>query len=121
MTAVVPALGADATEPVPAPSGDVLMIQAAPGDIHFDSDPAHAKYSWLVGAEWQRQAHWLAGYYYFNNSFNQKSHDLYAGRWWPLSENGTGWYVKLTAGLIVGYREPYENKIPFNHNGIAPG
>ncbi|MCB1775987.1 MAG: hypothetical protein KDI50_00985, partial [Candidatus Competibacteraceae bacterium] len=31
--------------------GDLLMLQAAPGVIHFDSDPEHAKYSWLVGLE----------------------------------------------------------------------
>jgi hypothetical protein len=121
MMVIVPALGAGTTERAPAPSGDILMIQAAPDVIHFSPDPEHAKYSWLVGAEWQRPSHWLVGYSYFNNSFDQRCHYLYAGRWWPLGETDTGWYVKLTAGLIAGYREPFENKIPFNHNGVAPG
>ena len=28
--------------------------------------------------------------------------------------------MKWTAGLLYGYREPYENKVPFNHNGFSP-
>jgi len=30
------------------------------------------------------------------------------------------WYFKLTGGLLYGYKEPYEDKIPFNGLGIAP-
>ena len=30
-------------------------------------------------------------------------------------------YVKLTAGLLHGYKEPYEDKIPYNFNGFGPG
>lgn len=97
------------------------MIQGAPGVIHFNPDPGHARHSWLVGAEWQRPSHLLVGYSYFNNSFNQKSHYLYGGRCWPACATDTGWYVKLTGGLIAGYKKPFEDKIPFNHNGVAPG
>ena len=98
--------------------GDVLMVQGAPGVIHFESSPDHVKYSWLVGLEWQRSDNWLAGYAYFNNSFGQKSHYLYGGRSWQLGAD-SNWYLKLTAGIIEGYREPYEDKIPINHNGIG--
>lgn len=97
------------------------MIQASPGVIHFKSSPTHVNDSWLMGVEWQQPSRWLAGYSYFNNSFGQKSHYGYAGYWWPITENNPNWYVKLTGGVIVGYRKPYEDKIPFNHNGIAPG
>ncbi len=106
--------------------GDVLMLQAAPGAIHFNSDPEHAKYSWLVGLEWQSASHWLVGASYFNNSFNQKCEYLYFGKSWPLdfiSDNALfkSLYFKLTGGLLLGYKEPYEDKIPFNNNGVAPG
>jgi hypothetical protein len=101
-------------------SGDVLMVQGAPGVIHFESSPDHVKYSWLVGVEWQRPSNWLAGYAYFNNSFGQKSHYLYVGKSWQLGERDSSWYFKLTGGLIEGYREPHEDKLPINHNGIGP-
>lgn len=119
---VLPCIAAEHTESSPPhPSGDILMIQAAPGVIHYNPDPEHARYSWVVGAEWQRASRWLAGYAYFNNSFHQKSHYLYGGRWWRITESAPEWYVKLTGGLIAGYRGPYEDKIPYNHDGLAPG
>ena len=41
------------------------------------------------------------------------------GRTWPLwgSEN---WYVKLMGGLLHGYKDPYDDKIPLNELGVAP-
>ena len=101
--------------------GDLLMLQAAPGVIHFDSDPEHAKYSWLVGLEWQAPSRWLAGASYFNNSFNQKCQYLYLGKSWPLESIDENLYFKLTGGVLFGYKEPYEDKIPLNNNGVAPG
>lgn len=97
------------------------MIQAAPGVIHFNPSPDHTDYSWLVGAEWQHSSRWLAGYSYFNNSFGQKCHYLYGGRWWPLREHDPNWYLKLAGGLVAGYKQPHEDAIPYNHKGIAPG
>ena len=101
--------------------GDLLMLQAAPGVIHFNSDPEHTKYSWLVGLEWQSSSRWLVGASYFNNSFNQKCEYFYFGKSWPLDFISDKVYFKLTGGLLLGYKEPYEDKIPFNNNGIAPG
>lgn len=101
--------------------GDLLMLQAAPGVIHFDSDPEHTKYSWLVGLEWQSPSRWLVGASYFNNSFNQKCEYFYFGKSWPLDFISDKVFFKLTGGLLLGYKEPYEDKIPFNNNGIAPG
>jgi hypothetical protein len=101
--------------------GDLLMLQAAPGVIHFDPDPEHTKYSWLVGLEWQSPSRWLAGASYFNNSFNQKCQYLYFGKSWPLESINENLYFKLSGGVLLGYKEPYEDKIPLNNNGIAPG
>jgi hypothetical protein len=75
----------------------------------------------MVGIEWQRPSRWLAGFTYFNNSFDQKSQYIYGGKVWSQRDSGQGWYFKLTAGVILGYEEPYEDKIPYNHNGVAPG
>ena len=101
--------------------GDLLMVQVAPGVIHFDSDPQHADYSWLVGLEWQSSSRWLVGAAYFNNSFDQKSQYLYFGKSWPLDFISPRVYFKLTGGLLLGYKEPYEDKIPINKDGVGLG
>lgn len=101
--------------------GDLLMLQAAPNVIHYSSDPDHADYSWLVGLEWQSADNWLGGAAYFNNSFDQKSQYLYFGKVWPLESVDENLYVKLTGGLLLGYKDPYENKIPINWNGVGIG
>lgn len=106
--------------------GDILMVQAAPDAIHFNPSPEHADYSWLVGAELQFPSRWLVGGAYFNNSFDQKCQYYYFGKSWSLdfisdSEFFKNMYFKLTGGILLGYKEPYEDKIPFNNNGMAPG
>ena len=106
--------------------GDLLTLQVAPGAIHYSYSADHAKYSWLVGLEWQSPEHWLIGAAYFNNSFDQKCEYFYGGKVWTLdfisdAEIFKSLYFKLTGGLLLGYKEPYENKIPFNNNGVAPG
>ena len=106
--------------------GDTLMLQAAPGVIHFNPSDEHTDYSWLVGLEWQSSSRWVVGGSYLNNSFNQKCEYLYFGKSWPLdfisdSTLFQNMYFKLTGGLLLGYKEPYEDKIPFNDNGVAPG
>ncbi len=121
LTAIAQPVGADTTSPDDATPRSVIMVQAAPGVLHFNSSPDHTDYAWLAGVEWQHASRWLAGYAYFNNSFDQKSHYLYGGRWWPVFKNEPHWYLKLTGGIIAGYKEPYEDKIAYNHDGIAPG
>lgn len=101
--------------------GDVIMIQAAPTVIHTHQSDDHVKYSWLVGVEWQHSSRWLAGFSYFNNSFGQKSQYYYGGYSWRLSEGNPNWYLKLTGGLLYGYKEPHEDDVPYNHNGYSPG
>ena len=120
LAAVALPVAADTTTPDGTGSDDIIMIQAAPGVYHFNPDPDHAKYSWLIGAEWLNTSRWLAGYSYFNNSYGQKSHYLYGGRWWQIDESNPHWYIKVTGGLLIGYKDPYEDRIPNNHNGVAP-
>jgi hypothetical protein len=30
-------------------------------------------------------------------------------------------FVQWTAGVLYGYKKPYENKVPFNYHGFSPG
>ena len=115
------AVAADTPPSHAASPGRVVMVQAAPGVWHFHPSSEHSNFAWLLGAEVIEPSRWLAGFSYFNNSFDQKCQYLYGGRWWPISKSDPNWYFKLTGGVILGYKEPYEDKIPFNHNGVAPG
>ena len=86
---------------------------------HWSSDPDHVSNSKLIGFEFATTKRWIGGFAYFDNSFGQPSQYLYAGYEWPLFK--TDWaYFKLTGGLLHGYKEPYEDKIPANGLGVAP-
>ena len=86
---------------------------------HWSSDPDHVSNSKLLGIEFETTKRWIYGFAYFDNSFGQPSQYLYAGYSWPLFK--TDWaYFKLTGGVLHGYKDPYEDKIPLNGLGVAP-
>jgi hypothetical protein len=86
---------------------------------HWSSDPDHVSNSKLLDIEFETTKRWIGGFAYFDNSFGQPSQYLYAGYSWPLFK--TDWaYFKVTGGLLHGYKDPYEDKIPANGLGVAP-
>ncbi len=86
---------------------------------HWDSDPDHVNNSKLLNIEFITTNKWVYGFAWFDNSFGQPSQYLYAGYSWRLFR--TDWaYFKLTGGLLHGYKEPHDGKIPLNGLGIAP-
>jgi len=86
---------------------------------HWDDDPDHVNNQNLIGGEAQMKNNWLFGLAFFDNSFGQNSQYLYAGYKWDLFGSEL-FYFKLTGGLLHGYKEPYEDKIPLNGLGVAP-
>ncbi len=86
---------------------------------HFDPDPGHVNNQKMLGGEAQMKNNWVFGLAMFDNSFGQNSQYLYAGYKWDLFSSRL-WYLKLTGGLLHGYKEPYEDKIPLNGLGVAP-
>ncbi|MCF6262790.1 MAG: sn-glycerol-3-phosphate transporter [Xanthomonadales bacterium] len=86
---------------------------------HWDPDPEHVNNSKMLNLEFTTESKWLYGFAWFDNSFGQQSQYLYAGRQWPLFKKDWA-YFKLTGGLLHGYKEPYEDKIPLNGLGVAP-
>jgi len=86
---------------------------------HWDPDPEHVNNSKLLGIEFETTTRWIYGFAYFDNSFGQPSQYLFAGYSWPLFHKDWA-YFKLTGGLLHGYKEPYEDKIPLNGLGVAP-
>lgn len=86
---------------------------------HFDPDPDHNNNQKLIGVEARFEKNWVIGGAVFDNSFGQNSQLIYMGKYWYLF-GSKHWYGKVMAGLLHGYKEPYEDKIPFNGAGIAP-
>ncbi|NCF63945.1 MAG: sn-glycerol-3-phosphate transporter [Gammaproteobacteria bacterium] len=86
---------------------------------HFDPDPEHVNNQKMLGLESEMKNNWVFGLAVFDNSFGQNSQYLYTGYKWDLFGSKL-WYFKLTGGLLHGYKEPYEDKIPLNELGVAP-
>lgn len=89
--------------------------------VHFQSSDDHAGTNLFGSLEAVKANDWLYGLALFDNSFGQFSQYLYGGKSWHFHGKWEGFHAKLTAGIIHGYKEPYEDKIPFNNSGFAPG
>jgi hypothetical protein len=104
---------------------DRFQVMVGTGTIHFNPDDEH-KQSWLLDMTYRFQERWLegqwiAGLALFTNSFGQFTQYAYGGlQWRPLVEHQP-FYLKLTAGVIHGYSGQYQDKIPLNSSGFAPG
>ncbi len=100
--------------------GDQYAMLISPYAQHFHPSDEH-KHVWLIGVERERADHSLAGAAFFSNSFGQPSVYLYPwGQTYRSVFDQPQLYVKWTAGLMYGYRKPYEDKVPFNRNGFSP-
>ncbi len=86
---------------------------------HYDPKPEHVNHQNMLGFELETGEKQVYGLAIFDNSFGQKSEYLYMGKKWH-NFRSERMYFKLTGGLLHGYKEPYENKIPLNELGIAP-
>ena len=86
---------------------------------HYDPDPDHVDDRNMLGFEFQMRDSSLWGLAMFDNSFGQDSQYLYVGRTYRAFQSDH-WYYKLTGGLLHGYKEPHDDKIPFNDLGVAP-
>jgi hypothetical protein len=86
---------------------------------HFDPEPDHVNDQSLLALETGFANEWIGGLAIFDNSFGQDTQFLYMARRWPLFRSDH-WYAKLMGGLMHGYKDEYEDKIPFNGLGVAP-
>jgi hypothetical protein len=86
---------------------------------HLDPEPDHVNDQNLIALEAGFANQWIGGLALFDNSFGQETEFLYMARRWPLFRS-QHWYTKLMGGLMHGYEEPYEDKIPLNGLGVAP-
>ena len=101
--------------------GDQWRVMFSPHTTHYSYSEEHKRVI-LLGAERERADGALAGVTLFSNSFGQPS--TYIFPWGKVYRDVMGYdgvFVKWTAGLLYGYKSPYENKVPLNHSGYSPG
>jgi hypothetical protein len=102
-------------------SGDISRFIISPYALHYSRSPEH-RHVWLIGMEQESPDKSIRGAAYFSNSFGQDS--VYIFPWGGRYDNlfgASGLYAKWSAGLLYGYKKPYEDKVPFNHRGFSPG
>jgi hypothetical protein len=102
------------------PSDDRWYFQTSLYTKHFSVNPLHDNSQRLLNLEYWRSDNYLAGLALFDNSFGQRSQYAYVGKVWRPFDLSPKIYLKLTGGLLHGYKDEFKDKIPFNRGGIAP-
>jgi len=102
--------------------GDRLRLAYTPRVFHVTHDADYVDWNHIVALEWLTPRHtfWGAdrthfGISLFDNSYGQFSQSAYAGLEWDWTRAlGGDVFLSLSAGLVHGYKEPYEDKLPLN-------
>jgi hypothetical protein len=94
------------------------LVQTSAYTRHFSPSPEHNNHQDLLGLERNEASGMVYGGATFRNSFGQRSVYGYAGK--RFESGSYPVYLKVTGGLLHGYRGEYRDKIPLNRYGIAP-
>ncbi len=104
----------------PAPAKDKQWdLTLAPYAHHWRYNPEHRPV-FLGAIDRHVNGNRFCGLALFRNSFGQPSAYVYVGKQWNNLMGNPQLFAKVSAGLIYGYKDKYQNKIPFNDYGIAP-
>ena len=87
---------------------------------HFSPSPDHVNHQRMLDFEYWAPDKFVWGATFIRNSFGQPTQYLYVGRIWRPFDSAQLIHVKLTGGVLHGYKGQYRDKIPFNHYGYAP-
>ena len=101
-------------------TGDIWRVMASPYTLHYHYSEDHRPV-YMLGLERQRADGLLAGASWFRNSFGQPSAYVYLGKRFNGFTAYEPLFAQLTAGILYGYKPPFENKVPLNYNGFSPG
>jgi hypothetical protein len=110
------------------PEGDLIRLAYAPKVFHVYSDPDFVDWNHIFAIEWVTPRHAFGGadrthvgVSVFDNSYGQFSQSVYAGLEWNWRRVfGGRLFGSLSLGLVHGYKEPYEDKLPLN-NALGVG
>ncbi len=115
---------AHAADPQPTePEAEVThhwRAALSPYSLHFRPSEEH-EHVWAVAVERQYSNRWLFGVSFFSNSFGQPSGYLYAGQRYDALFNTPQLFWQWSIGLMYGYVDQYEDKVPLNYRGFSPG
>lgn len=127
----LPALASEPQDPQPCPqalavadapapsAGQRWELLLSPYTHHWNYSPQHRPV--LLGAlERHLAGGRLCGLALFRNSFGQPATYAYVGQAWQGLWGQPKLTAKVSAGLIYGYRNEFQHKIPFNDYGVAP-
>lgn len=82
------------------------------GYIHYESDDDHEGAPLVLGIEYHKPSQWFGGFTIFNNSFDQFSQYAYLGRAFRPLDAWPGLRLKLSAGIVQGYRGEHADALP---------
>ncbi len=99
---------------------DTWQLQTSLFTKHYHDDGTLNNHQNLVELEYHREDNYLLGAALFNNSYRQFSQYVYVGKLWRPIDNFQYLHIKLTGGLLHGYRDEHKDVIPLNGEGIAP-
>ena len=105
---------------------DRFYFQTSLATVHWNPQDDHNNTQKLVYGEWRLEERWLEGQVLvgasaFSNSFDQPSQFVFGGLLWRPFDSVPAAYAKLAAGVVHGYKDEYQDKIPLNSSGFAPG
>ena len=80
--------------------------------IHYDEEDDYEGPPLFIGIEFHRSQKWLYGFSAFQNSFGQFTQYAYVGRVFRPWENHPTWHIKLTGGVLQGYRGRNHDTLP---------
>ena len=92
----------------------------SPYTLHYRYSEEH-KPVYAIGIERQSDDRWLAGGAYFSNSFGQPSAYVYVGHRSEIMAEHPELFFQWSLGVIYGYVGKYQDKVPMNVKGFAPG
>ena len=100
---------------------DYLYLQGGTY-THTRDSPDYDGPNLMLGLEAVKNNNEIFGLLLFDNSFGQFSQYLYMGKKWDFTGPFDHFHARLSAGIMHGYKEPWDNKLPFtSRNGWTPG
>lgn len=94
-------------------------ITLSPYTYHYSHNPLHQPV-FAVSLERYASSSRFCGISLFRNSFGQPSGYVYIGKRFDNLLGQPRLFGKVTAGVLYGYVEPYEDKVPLNWHGFSP-
>lgn len=102
-----------------AEPGHRREVTLSPYTYHYSHNPEHRPV-FAASFDHYASSSRFCGFSLFRNSFGQPSGYVYVGKRFDNLLGQPRLFGKVTAGVLYGYVEPYEDKVPWNWHGFSP-